>query len=85
MNDARFSMRLPHDTLLFAQGYAAHCNMTLTDLVIRYFERLKGGIAATQAQKPTRNIDRYVGIAKCSLSDEEMDDARFRGLMEKYA
>ena len=78
-------MRLPHDTLLFAQGYAAQCNMTLTDLVIRYFDRLKEEIAATQTRKPTRNISRYVGIAKCSLTDEEMDDARFRGLMEKYA
>lgn len=85
MNDARFSIRLPHDTLLFAQGYAAQCNMTLTDLVIRYFDRLKEEIAATQTRKPTRNISRYVGIAKCSLTDEEMDDARFRGLMEKYA
>ncbi len=85
MNDARFSMRLPHDTLLFAQGYAAQCNMTLTDLVIRYFDRLKEGIAATHPRRPTRNINRYVGIAKCSLSDEEMDNARFRGLMEKYA
>lgn len=85
MNDARFSMRLPHDTLLFAQGYAASCNMTLTDLVIRYFERLKGGISATHPRKRSRNIDRYVGIAKCTLSDEEMDDSRFRGLMEKYA
>lgn len=85
MNDARFSMRLPHDTLLFAQGYAAQCNMTLTDLVIRYFDRLKEEIAATQTRKPTRNISRYVGIAKCSLTDDEMDDARFRGLMEKYA
>ena len=84
MNDARFSMRLPQGTLDFAQGYAAQCNMTLTDLVLRYFAHLKE-TATSKAVATSRGIGKYVGAVPAGLSDKAMDDARFRHLMEKYA
>lgn len=91
MNDARFSMRLPRETLAFAQGYAAQCNMTLTDLLLRYLDRLRSGAsrtaAARAAKRPVRNLDKYIGIARGMehVTDEELDEMRFRHLSEKYA
>ncbi len=91
MNDARFSMRLPRETLAFAQGYAAQCNMTLTDLFLRYLDRLRNGASGTDAaraaKRPVRNLDKYIGIAGGMehVTDEELDGMRFRHLSEKYA
>jgi len=91
MNDARFSMRLPQATLDFGHGYAAQNNMTLTDLLIRYIERLRDGVAVSVStpskKKPKRNIDKYIGIVKGAenVTDEELDEDRFKYLTEKYA
>ena len=41
MNDARMTIRLPGDTLLFAQRYAKKRQISLSELVVRYFNRLK--------------------------------------------
>lgn len=84
MNDARLNIRLGHDTLAFAQQYAADCNMTVTELVTRYLKRLQQKISVATTQC-TRNLDKYLGVVKCDLSDRQIDDARFKALMEKYA
>ena len=41
MNDARMTLRLPGEYLEFARNYASEREMTLTDLVIGYFKKLK--------------------------------------------
>ena len=41
MNDARMTIRLPGETLLFAQGYARRSRISLSELVLRYFNRLR--------------------------------------------
>ena len=46
MNDARLTMRLPGEYLLFAREYAKKRDMTLTDLVVGYFKRLKESLPA---------------------------------------
>ena len=84
MNDARLNIRLGHDTLAFAQQYAMACNMTVTELVTRYLKRLQMGISVAATHR-TRNLDKYIGAVKCDLSDRQIEDARFKALMEKYA
>ena len=84
MNDARLNIRLGHDTLAFAQQYATACNMTVTELVTRYLKRLQQKISVASTHR-TRNLEKYLGVVKCDLSDEQIDDARFKALMEKYA
>lgn len=91
MNDARFSMRLPQATLDFGHTYAAQCQMTLTELLLRYLNRLKDGVAAQEPyigkRRPVRNLDKYIGIVKGAenVTDEELDADRFKYLSEKYA
>lgn len=91
MNDARFSMRLPQSTLAFAQHYAAQCDMSLTQLILRYFARLQVETATAQhtpsATRAVRNIDSFIGIVNGAspLSDETQNDLRFKYLTEKYA
>ena len=41
MNDARMTLRLPGECLEFARNCASEREMTLTDLVIGYFRKLK--------------------------------------------
>ena len=41
MNDARLTMRLSSEYLSFARAYAREREMTLTDLVVGYFKRLR--------------------------------------------
>jgi len=88
MNDARFSMRLPQATLDFGHGYAAQNNMTLTDLLIRYIERLRDGSGLlSQNCHRVRDIKKYRGILKSNVAktDKELDEMRFKYLSEKYA
>jgi len=88
MNDARFSMRLPQATLDFGHGYAAQNNMTLTDLLIRYLERLRDGVAVLPGKnRRVRDIKKYRGILKGdrTKTDAELDKMRFKHLSEKYA
>ena len=88
MNDARFCMRLPQAALDFAQGYASHCQMSVTDLFLGYLNRLQEAVAAESPKRPgIRDIRKYRGILKRgrSLVDEERDEMRFKYLSEKYA
>ena len=88
MNDARFCMRLPQSKLDFAQGYAAQCQMTVTELFLRYLDRLQNAVSAEPAKRRrVRNISKYRGIIKCAktMADEELDAERFKYLSEKYA
>ena len=41
MNTARLTVRLPPAELGFAKGYAKEHGISLTALILRYFERLK--------------------------------------------
>ena len=88
MNDARFCMRLPQAALDFAQGYAAQCQMSVTDLFLGYLNRLQEAVAEKSPQR--RNIrdsrkDRGGLKRGRSLSDEARDKMRFKHLAEKYA
>lgn len=87
MNDARMTIRLPRETLAFAQGYAAQYGFTLTELVTRYFDRLKSVKAKpTKRHEPSPVLRRATGILKCpNITDKELDDLRYKYLMEKYA
>ena len=86
MNDARMTIRLPRETLAFAQGYAAQYGFTLTELVTRYFDRLKRNVASNGKRKSRRDIRKYAGLLKCpNITDKELDDLRYKYLMEKYA
>ena len=84
MNDARLNIRLSHDMLAFAQQYAAGCDISVTELVTRYLKRLQENISVATTHR-TRNLEKYLGAVKCDLSDKQVDDARFKALMEKYA
>ena len=88
MNDARFCMRLPQAALDFAQGYAAQCQMSVTELFLGYLNRLQEAVAAKSPKRHgIRDIRKYRGILKRgnSLSDEQRDEMRFKYLSEKYA
>ena len=88
MNDARFCMRLPQAALDFAQGYASHCQMSVTDLFLGYLNRLQEAVAAKPSRRHgVRDIRKYRGVLKSaqSLSDEQRDEMRFKHLSEKYA
>ena len=84
MNDARLNIRLSRDTLAFAQRYAAGCDMSVTELVTRYLKRLQENISDVTTRR-MRNLEKYLGAVKCDLSDKQVDDVRFKALMEKYA
>lgn len=81
MNDARLTMRLPGEYLLFARDYAKKRDMTLTDLVVGYFKRLKESLSAT-GQLPDSVRD-MVGIIQSD--DREAIDEYHDHLMERYA
>jgi hypothetical protein len=81
MNDARLTMRLPGEYLLFARDYAKKRDMTLTDLVVGYFKRLKESMSATE-QLPDAVRD-MVGIIPAE--DREVIDEYHDHLMERYA
>ena len=81
MNDARLTMRLPGEYLLFARDYAKKRDMTLTDLVVGYFKRLKDSLSATE-QLPDGVRD-MVGIIPSS--DREVVDEYHDHLVERYA
>ena len=70
MNDARMTIRLPGDTLLFAQGYARKRHITLSELVVRYFNRLKESFSG-QDEVPASVRD-VVGIIPPHVDVEKM-------------
>ena len=79
MNDARMTIRLPSDTLLFAQGYARTRHISLSELVVRYFNRLKESFSG-QDGIPASVRD-VVGIIP---SDIDVEQVYHKHLVEKY-
>ena len=79
MNDARMTIRLPSDTLLFAQGYARTRHISLSELVVRYFNRLKESFSG-QDGSPASVRD-VVGIIP---SDIDVEQVYHEHLVEKY-
>ena len=81
MNDARMTLRLPGEYLEFARNYASEREMTLTDLVIGYFKKLKATMAVTEELPEC--VRGMVGIIPAGERDsvEEYHDY----LMERYA
>ena len=79
MNDARMTIRLPSDTLLFAQGYARKRQISLSELVVRYFNRLKESFSG-QDGIPASVRD-VVGIIPSDIDVEQMYREH---LVEKY-
>ena len=79
MNDARMTIRLPSDTLLFAQGYARTRHISLSELVVRYFNRLKESFSG-QDGIPASVRD-VVGIIPSEIDVEQMYHEH---LVEKY-
>ena len=79
MNDARMTIRLPSDMLLFAQGYAKKRQISLSELVVRYFNRLKESFSG-QDGIPASVRD-VVGIIPSDIDVEQMYHEH---LVEKY-
>ena len=81
MNDARMTLRLPGEYLEFARNYASEREMTLTDLVIGYFKKLKESTAVKEELPEC--VRGMVGIIPAGERDsvEEYHDY----LMERYA
>ena len=79
MNDARMTIRLPSEMLLFAQGYARKRQISLSELVVRYFNRLKESFSG-QDGIPASVRD-VVGIIP---SDIDVEQVYHEHLVEKY-
>ena len=79
MNDARMTIRLPSDMLLFAQGYAKKRQISLSELVVRYFTRLKASFSEKD-EIPTSVRD-VVGVIPSDIDVEQM---YYEHLVEKY-
>ena len=79
MNDARMTIRLPRASLVFAHEYAEQTGTTVTDLVIRYFERIKASFATSPVPKSVRKV---AGIVPQSIDARE--DYR-KHLVERYS
>ena len=73
------TIRLPSDTLLFAQGYARTRHISLSELVVRYFNRLKESFSG-QDGIPASVRD-VVGIIP---SDIDVEQVYHEHLVEKY-
>lgn len=79
MNDARMTIRLPRASLVFAHEYAEQTGTTVTDLVIRYFERIRATFAANPVPKSVRKV---AGIVPQSVDARE--EYR-KHLLERYS
>lgn len=78
MNDARMTIRLPSASLDFAREYAEQTGTTVTDLVIRYFDRIKKALADDGVPKSVRKV---AGIVPASVDARE--EYR-KHLLERY-
>lgn len=58
--DARMTIRLPGEYLKFAQEYAKERDMTLSELVVGYFQRLKESLAEKDELDPS--VREMIGI-----------------------
>ncbi len=79
MNDARMTIRLPSDMLLFAQGYAKKKQISLSELVVRYFTRLKESFS--EKDEIPASVRDVVGIIPSDIDVEQMYHEH---LAEKY-
>ena len=79
MNDARMTIRLPSDMLLFAQGYAKKRQISLSELVVRYFTRLKESFS--EKDEVPASVRDVVGIIP---SDNDVEQMYHEHLVEKY-
>ena len=81
MNDARMTLRLPGEYLEFARNYASEREMTLTDLVIGYFKKLKESMAVKEElPECVRGMVGIIPAGECDSVEEYHDY-----LMERYA
>ncbi len=79
MNDARMTIRLPGETLLFAQGYARRARISLSELVLRYFNRLRES-SEEMGELPS-SVREVAGIIPPDVDVEKMYHDH---MMEKY-
>ena len=79
-NDARMTIRLPGEMLIFAQNYAQERQLSLSELVLRYFKRLKDSLKAKDDDIPASVRD-VVGILPPSV---DVKRAYREHLAEKY-
>ena len=79
MNDARMTIRLPGASLEFAKRYAAEMGVTVTDLVVRYFERVQEAFVGDGVPKSVRDV---AGIVPSATDERSV----YRDhLLKKYA
>ena len=79
MNDARMTIRLPGEILLFAQNYAKESRISLSELVLRYFKQLKKSFS--ERDELPESVRDIVGILPADVDAE----AAYHGhLAEKY-
>lgn len=79
MNDARMTIRLPGASLEFARQYAGNMGMTVTELVVRYLDRLKEAFADNGIPASVRDV---AGIVPKSVDAKKI---YHKHLMERYA
>ena len=79
MNDARMTIRLPGASLAFARRYADEMGVTVTDLVVRYFDRMREVLSGRGIPSSVRDV---AGIMPSSTDERSV----YRDhLLEKYA
>ena len=79
-SDARLTIRLPGEYLQFAQQYARERHMSMTELVVGYFKRLKESHAGADDLSPS--VKQMIGIIPAG--SDAMEDYHDH-LMEKHA
>ena len=79
MNNARMSIRLPEETLLFVQNYARARHISLSELVLRYFRQLRESFS--EHKELPDSVKNVVGIIP---ADVDVEKAYHEHLVEKY-
>ena len=79
VNDARMTIRLPGEMLLFAQNYAKKSRISLSELVLRYFKQLKTSFLERDGLP--ESIRDVVGILP---ADVDAEAAYHDHIAEKY-
>jgi hypothetical protein len=75
MNTARLTVRLPPAELGFAKSYAKENGISLTALILRYFERLK----QTETQDIPKEVESITGIIPQNISVKSEYSAYIEG------
>lgn len=79
MNDARMTIRLPGESLRFAQDYAKSMHISLSELVLRYFNSLKATFSGGESMP-----DSVRGVAGLIAPEVDVEKAYRNHLEEKY-